>query len=107
MLLFLKNVQKIALYEWLPGASEPAKFFETGVVNMTPQLRDQRNYVLTAVAAAAAAAATKDAQGLDFGCQACDYPLQIMSAVPGEEPAARATRTTWTIWTTWRRGRRS
>ena len=63
MMLFLKNVQHISLYEWQGDAPAPVCFFETRVANVTRQLVQQRNYVLTAVAAAAAAAASRDADG--------------------------------------------
>lgn len=63
MMLFLKNVQHISLYEWKAADASPSCFFETRVANISRQLTEQRNYVLTAVAVAAAAAASRDADG--------------------------------------------
>ena len=63
MMLFLKHVQNISLYEWKEGAAQPACFFQTGVVNISRRLSEQRNFVSTALAVVSAAAATRDTDG--------------------------------------------
>jgi sacsin len=80
MLLFLKNVEHIAVYRWRAGASEPEMLHESGVTTLSRQLRAQRAFVLTAVEAAAAAAASNDADGLAPAAPVtCDYALEIAS----------------------------
>lgn len=45
MLLFLKRIEAISIYQWRESDEEPSVMFECSVRNMTPALRRQRELI--------------------------------------------------------------
>jgi len=65
MLLFLKAVERVAVYEWAPGAAKPALVHEAAIRDVTPQLRHLRAAPLRGPAPATADFALDVADGSD------------------------------------------
>ena len=46
MLLFLKNIESISIYEWRNGEEQPLRLSSSRIVNISSSLRAQRRYVI-------------------------------------------------------------
>ncbi|KAK7242761.1 sacsin [Aureococcus anophagefferens] len=65
MLLFLKAVERVAVYKWAPGAAKPELVHEAAIRDVTPQLRHLRAAPLRGPAPATADFALDIADGSD------------------------------------------
>lgn len=63
LLLFLKTVEQLRVWEWLPGEREPSLLFECAVRNPSPALRHERSMFARTAQAFSALAAAKPGQG--------------------------------------------
>jgi len=80
MLLFLKNVERLAVYEWSSGAGrssdgttngEPHLLFEVSIANISTELRQRRNFVATVISSHGGKLPPNPAK--------CDYRVKIVS----------------------------
>ena len=70
MLIFLKHVARIRVYEWRPGAAGPSELFDTLIENSDDALRTQRTFMLRA-------GDPRAPHNITPAPVACDYVLRI------------------------------
>jgi sacsin len=74
VLLFLRNIAKIGIYEWKENAPAPIRLYETKVGNMTHELELKRALKATNISSIHSASSFFSVLG-----EPCDYLLEIMS----------------------------
>ncbi|CAM9522156.1 unnamed protein product [Phaeothamnion confervicola] len=97
-LLFLKRVESLAVYEWLPGQPAPTLVHETRLASPSAALRQSRAFALNAAGGGSAAVAAADgvdvADGKPPAPKEVDYEMELVSEPqrPWRDETAAAAR---------------
>ncbi|KAG5176706.1 hypothetical protein JKP88DRAFT_265343 [Tribonema minus] len=87
MLLFLKNVERLVVCEWVEGESEPRCLHECYIDNVSNALQCARSLALSAASSGSATSAPTK----------CDYFLDIVSQSRSTLPAPPPARQRWLV----------